>query len=105
MKVFNPPGGRSSLNLGGYGGEEEFTGPGKIGARSVRPVLQNSKSAMRQYDMNIKMNMPAGAPPAGSGLRGSNNSNVTNIKNYSMNEVLPPLGNGFQNQYNLNAPR
>ncbi len=96
MKVFNPPGGRSSLNLGGYGGEEEFTGPGKIGARSVRPALQNSKSAMRQYDMNIKMNMPAGAPPAGSGLRGSNNSNV-----------LPPLGNGYQNQgsYNLNAPR
>lgn len=39
VKVYNPPGGKSSLNLGGYGGADDDSGPGKIGSRSVRPTI------------------------------------------------------------------
>jgi len=59
VKVFNPPGGKSSLNLGGYGGNASEDDPGnnKIGAKSsggrCPPNKQNAQSALRQYDMNV----------------------------------------------------
>jgi hypothetical protein len=55
VKVHNPPGGKSSMNLGGYGGSiDDDTMPKKIGGARTGGRLQGgNQSALRQYDMNM----------------------------------------------------
>lgn len=83
VKVNNPPGGKSSLNLGGYGGSPDDEPKHKKiggGARTGGRLQVGNHSALRQYDMNTNL----------TGGRANNISSNTN------NQSL---------HYPLNAPR
>lgn len=86
VKVFNPPGGKSSLNLGGYGGIEEEP-QAKIGARSLRPGVHNS--ALKQYD---KGGLQTGNRMSSNGPNNGSYHHAMNAPRGAQQQLSPQIG-------------